>query len=200
MSNLSLTSQNQRCFSSTAMKPHKQPSLKIQILEGNPCVNKGRITNALDNEISASTVGLIYTFQLCLAPCTSFRDKKVLLFRLNISLKALKQEKKIIKVQAILIRTCLISYYHYAKDFSSECEQILSFLRIWSHLLEKSLMKNFIFCAVMTHYFQALNSSNKSRNIETFCMYLKYANTNTRYVVLHSMLKLNKCKPVIWFK
>ena len=34
------------------------------------------------------------------------------------------------------------------KDFSSKCDQIRSFLRIWSHLLKKSLMANFIFCAV----------------------------------------------------
>ena len=34
------------------------------------------------------------------------------------------------------------------KNFSSKCDQILSFLRIWSYLLEKSLMENFIFCAV----------------------------------------------------
>ena len=34
------------------------------------------------------------------------------------------------------------------KDFFSKCNQIRSFLRIWSHLLEKSLMENFIFCAV----------------------------------------------------
>ena len=34
------------------------------------------------------------------------------------------------------------------KDFSSKCDQIRSFLRIWSHLLEKSFMENFIFCAV----------------------------------------------------
>ena len=33
-------------------------------------------------------------------------------------------------------------------DFFSKCDQIRSFLRIWSHLLKKSLMKNFIFCAV----------------------------------------------------
>ena len=33
-------------------------------------------------------------------------------------------------------------------DFSSKCDQIRSFLRIWSHLLEKSLMENFIFYAV----------------------------------------------------
>ena len=34
------------------------------------------------------------------------------------------------------------------KDCFSKCDQIGSFLRIWSHLLKKSLMENFIFCAV----------------------------------------------------
>ena len=34
------------------------------------------------------------------------------------------------------------------KDIFSKCIQILSFLRIWSHLLKKSLMKSFIFCVV----------------------------------------------------
>ena len=34
------------------------------------------------------------------------------------------------------------------KNFSSKCDQIHSFLRISSHLLEKNLMENFIFCAV----------------------------------------------------
>ena len=35
----------------------------------------------------------------------------------------------------------------YIKDFFSKCDQIPSFLRIWSHLLKKSFMENFIFCA-----------------------------------------------------
>ena len=35
------------------------------------------------------------------------------------------------------------------KGFFSKCDQILSFLQIWSHLLKKSLMENFIFCAVL---------------------------------------------------
>ena len=35
------------------------------------------------------------------------------------------------------------------KDFSSKCDQIHRKLRIWSHLLEKSLTENFIFCAVI---------------------------------------------------
>ena len=34
------------------------------------------------------------------------------------------------------------------KDFFSKSKQIRSFLRIWSHLLKKSLIENFIFCAV----------------------------------------------------
>ena len=34
------------------------------------------------------------------------------------------------------------------KDFSSKCDQIHRKLLIWLHLLEKSLMENFIFCAV----------------------------------------------------
>ena len=34
------------------------------------------------------------------------------------------------------------------KDFFSKCDKIRSFLWIWSHLLEKFLMGNFIFCAV----------------------------------------------------
>ena len=31
------------------------------------------------------------------------------------------------------------------KDFFSKCDQIRSFLRSWSHLLNKYLMENFIF-------------------------------------------------------
>ena len=34
------------------------------------------------------------------------------------------------------------------KHFFSKCDQIWSFLRIWSHLLKKSLREIFIFCAV----------------------------------------------------
>ena len=33
-------------------------------------------------------------------------------------------------------------------DSFSKCDQILSFLRIWSHLLKKSLIENFIFYEV----------------------------------------------------
>ena len=60
------------------------------------------------------------------------------------------------------------------KDFFSICDQIRRFLRIWSYLLKKSLMENFILCAVkfrpvsratvddMRHYLKPL--LQKSRN------------------------------------
>ena len=35
----------------------------------------------------------------------------------------------------------------FIKDFFSKCDQIRSFLQIWSHLLKKSLMETFIFCS-----------------------------------------------------
>ena len=35
------------------------------------------------------------------------------------------------------------------EDFFSKCDQIRSKLWIWSHLQKKSLMENFIFCAVL---------------------------------------------------
>ena len=35
------------------------------------------------------------------------------------------------------------------KDFIIKCDQIRNFLRIWLHLLKKSLAKNFNFCAVL---------------------------------------------------
>ena len=34
------------------------------------------------------------------------------------------------------------------KDFVSKCDQIRMKLRMWSHLLKKSLLENFIFWAV----------------------------------------------------
>ena len=38
--------------------------------------------------------------------------------------------------------------YFSIKDFFSKCDQIRSFLRIWSHLLKKFVIKKFIFCVV----------------------------------------------------
>ena len=43
------------------------------------------------------------------------------------------------------------------QDFFSKCDQIRSFLRIWSYLLKKSLMENFIFCAANAEYVILVN-------------------------------------------
>ena len=40
------------------------------------------------------------------------------------------------------------------KDFFSKCDQICRKLRIWSHLLKKSLMENLIFCPVLSKEFK----------------------------------------------
>ena len=37
------------------------------------------------------------------------------------------------------------------KNFFSKCDQIRSLLRIWSHLLKKSLIENFIFLCSVVH-------------------------------------------------
>ena len=47
-------------------------------------------------------------------------------------------------------------------DFLNKSDQISSFLRIWSHLLKKSLMENFIFCAVFLRILTAKNTLNKT--------------------------------------
>ena len=56
-------------------------------------------------------------------------------------------------------------YYHctknevfHIKDFFSKCDQIHRKLRIWSHLLKKSLNENFCFGAV--HFVSNLNLLN----------------------------------------
>ena len=51
----------------------------------------------------------------------------------------------------------------FIKDFFSKCDQLRSFLRIWSHLLKKSLMENFIFCAVHHEYMEIISMMNVSQ-------------------------------------
>ena len=55
----------------------------------------------------------------------------------------------------MLMRNTRVKYFTaqemkiFIKDFFSKCNQILKKLRIWPHLLKKSSMENFIFCAVL---------------------------------------------------
>ena len=71
------------------------------------------------------------------------------------------------------------------KDFFSRCDQIRSFLRIWSHLLIKSLMGNFIFCAVLVILAIPVSISNAGNvgntgninNADDFCNICNTSNT-----------------------
>ena len=52
------------------------------------------------------------------------------------------------------------------KDFFSKCDQIRSFLWIWSHSLKKFLPENFIFCALNK------TTQNKHKPISRQCSFL----------------------------
>ena len=69
------------------------------------------------------------------------------------------------------------------KDFFSKCDQIRSFVRIWSHLLKKSWIENFSFWQCFMFYFfislsvslkkveSSFSDSNEGKNV--FTVYLK---------------------------
>ena len=44
----------------------------------------------------------------------------------------------------------------FIKDFFNKCDEIRRKLRIWSHLLKKSIMENFILCAVLCSFLEHL--------------------------------------------
>ena len=80
------------------------------------------------------------------------------------------------------------------KDFFSKCEQICSFLRIWSHPLKKSLMGNFIFCAVKYQVKTSkLPHSKRPEAVKTFPQYSP--NPNSETYGLHCKSQLTKHKP-----
>ena len=64
------------------------------------------------------------------------------------------------------------------KDFFSKCDQIHSFLRIWSHSLKKFLMENFIFCAVCVSSVKIYVSKRSWRSEETEVKYFQNLCTN----------------------
>ena len=49
------------------------------------------------------------------------------------------------------------------KDFFSKCDQVRRELQIWLHLLKKSLVKNFIFCAVIVTAPKTKVNQNKGK-------------------------------------
>ena len=66
----------------------------------------------------------------------------------------------------------------------SKCDQICSFLRNCSHLLKKSLMENFIFCAVALHQITLL-FSKLQQFISVFKKFIKFAAVPAKSRKLH---------------
>ena len=62
------------------------------------------------------------------------------------------------------------------KDFFSKCDQIRRKLRIWSHLLKKSLMENFIFCAVYISQYSVLITCHNFDSYLGFSQYITSSN------------------------
>ena len=85
-----------------------------------------------------------------------FRDVRKYL--LQQKLLSLLHSNLSLKLCLLTVRKISRNHFHVAdtsqkmkffiKDFFSKCDQIRSFLQIWSHLLKKSSMENFIFYVV----------------------------------------------------
>ena len=69
------------------------------------------------------------------------------------------------------------------KNFFSNCDQIYRKLRIWLHLLKKSLMENFIFCDAITNHSRICSSLKKT--------------TRTHYEMFDS-IKISMLKESLW--
>ena len=58
-----------------------------------------------------------------------------------------------------------------SKDFSSKCDQIRSFLRIWSHLLEKSLTETSLFVQWYLEISENFHIDYKWHNFVSVCLF-----------------------------
>ena len=58
------------------------------------------------------------------------------------------------------------------KDFFSKCHQTGRKLRIWSHLMKKSLMQNFIFCGVCSE--EKAKDFNRRHKLRKKCSHLEF--------------------------
>ena len=89
----------------------------------------------------------------------------------------------------------------FSKDFFRKCDQIRRNLRIWLHLLKKSLMENFIFCAMTTgtrwivHKLMALNNC-----IDKCRLCNQQIDSSITYIPLKKLSKLPLLEKIIFSK
>ena len=78
-------------------------------------------------------------------------------------------------------------------DFFNKCDQIRSFLRIWSHLLRKSLLENFIFCAVYiaaSFIYSQFELKYVLQRCNSFCLFNPFASNAPFLQLLKTSEKL----------
>ena len=78
------------------------------------------------------------------------------------------------------------------KDFFSKCDQARRKLRIWSHLLKKSLMENFIFCAVYPTKREIEIEQIHVKFILKKCKYYPWLAKSIKYKAVHLPLVISK--------
>ena len=106
----------------------------------NGTVNRGSIFLRAISVIQVSNIKQVNFIEIDKEDVRNFSDKELKSLGLN-------KRGHLICLKCFSIDCTKMKFS--IKDFFSKCEQINIFLRIWSHLLNKSLMENFIFCAVL---------------------------------------------------
>ena len=106
----------------------------------NGAVNRGSIFLRVISVIQVSNIKQINFIEIDKEDVRNFSDKELKSLGLN-------KRGHLICLKCFSIDCTKMKFP--IKDFFSKCEEINIFLRIWSHLLKKSLMENFIFCAVL---------------------------------------------------
>ena len=102
---------------------------------------------------------LIWDINILFTKLTSLTEVKFENHHLHIMPQRLEISPKacLLFLIPLLMVTCTLMLWLYTAkkikfsvmDFFSKCDQIRGFLLICSHLLKKSVMKNFIFCTVI---------------------------------------------------
>ena len=82
------------------------------------------------------------------------------------------------------------------KDFFSKCDQIPRKLRVWSHLLKKTLMVNFIFCAV-SHLTTKMKRSQET--VINHCFWIECGCIIKDCIIVWLCMYLTLCVPLIIF-
>ena len=130
--------------------------------------------------ISSFTLAYLFLWWIIRIACPCFGRSFILIVLAHgIMLKLLKQswiksnlKKRLCTVYSYVFWNFILNKFYFTaqkvkfhiKDLVSKCDQIPSFLRVWSHLLKKSLMENFIFlcsvCCMKEIIFQVITPKN----------------------------------------